>query len=186
MPEAIVTIEDAADIRASLDGDGEAYARIVRRYQQEIGRLLWRFSRDRQVCEELTQDVFVEAYFALRGFRGRSPLGHWLARIATRVGYRHWQSERRRREAVTLPEDLVSSSGTPEALTPAQAAEVLHATLARLPPRDRLVLTLMYLEERSVAEVAALTGWTKTMVKVQAHRARNRLRKLIDPQEPDA
>ncbi|MBI4579272.1 MAG: sigma-70 region 4 domain-containing protein [Planctomycetes bacterium] len=65
-------------------------------------------------------------------------------------------------------------------MQPSEAAELLHFLLAKLPPRDRLLLTLMYLEELPVARVAELTGWTKTLVKVQAHRAKAKLRKLTD------
>jgi len=60
-----------------------------------------------------------------------------------------------------------------------EAAAAVHAVLERMSVRDRLVLTLMYLEECSVAETARLTGWSQTMVKVQAHRARGRLKKLL-------
>ena len=56
----------------------------------------------------------------------------------------------------------------------------MHALLARLPPRDRLVLTLIYLDGCSVAEAAELTGWSQTMTKVQAHRARKKLKKLLE------
>jgi RNA polymerase sigma-70 factor (ECF subfamily) len=52
--------------------------------------------------------------------------------------------------------------------------------LEQLPPRDRLVLTLLYLESRSVAEAAELAGWSESMVKVQAHRARQKLRALLE------
>ena len=56
----------------------------------------------------------------------------------------------------------------------------MHATLAQMAPRDRLVLTLFYLEDCPVAEIARLAGWTQTMVKVQLHRARNRLKKRLE------
>ena len=62
------------------------------------------------------------------------------------------------------------------------AAELVHRMLAELAPRDRLVLTLSYLEQRKVAEVAELTGWSRTMVKVQLHRARKRLAKICEMQ----
>ena len=62
----------------------------------------------------------------------------------------------------------------------AEAGELVHAVLAQLPPRDRLVLTLLYLDECSVAEAAQLSGWSKAMVKVQAHRARKKLKSLIE------
>ena len=61
-----------------------------------------------------------------------------------------------------------------------EAAELLHDLLGRLPPRDRLVLTLLYLEELTVAQAAERAGWSRTMVKVQAHRARKKLRALLE------
>ncbi len=61
--------------------------------------------------------------------------------------------------------------------------EEVAAALEQLAPRDRLVLTLLYLESRSVAEAADLAGWSETMVKVQAHRARKRFRKLLELKE---
>ena len=64
-------------------------------------------------------------------------------------------------------------------LQAAEAAEAVHVMLARLAPRDRLVLTLLYIEQCSVAEAAGLYGWTKTMVKVQAHRAKTTIAEAI-------
>lgn len=185
MDERLVNIDDARDIQGSLDGDGEAYGRLVRRYQDRITGYLWRFTRDRAVCEELLQEVFVQAYFSLPGFKGQSPFAHWLQRIATRTGYRYWKQQRihRSREAAPPPGwDNVASRAS-EDMAPQEAAEFLHALLGQLPPADRLVLTLMHLEERSVAEIADLTGWTKTLVKVRAFRARAKLRKLAERQE---
>ncbi len=62
----------------------------------------------------------------------------------------------------------------------ADAAGQIAAALEQLPPRDRLVLTLLYLEDRSVAEAAELAGWSQTMIKVQAYRARKKVRKLLE------
>jgi RNA polymerase sigma-70 factor, ECF subfamily len=176
--------EDARDIQASIGGDGEAYGRIIGRYQNEIARQLRWFSRERAVCEELVQEVFVEAYFSLPGFRRQAPLLHWLRKIATRVGYRHLKQRRRRRDESTVPlQDWDDLLAAPDAAPPGEAGSALQALLERMSPRDRLGLTLMYLEERSVAEIASLTGWTQTMVKVQAFRARRRLRKLLEQRE---
>lgn len=170
---------DWTEIRAALAGDGQAYGRLVARHQQAIAKYLWRFSRDPQVHDELVQTVFVEAYFQLKSFAGRSPWSHWLQVIATRVGYRHWrlQTRQRQRNGVSLEESTLASGAAPvgDDLAAAEAAAQVHAALAQLPPRDRLVLTLMYLEEKSVAEIAALTGWSQSMVKVQAYRGRHKL-----------
>jgi RNA polymerase sigma-70 factor (ECF subfamily) len=92
------------------------------------------------------------------------------------VGYRYWKSRADAAEHV----DCVATLAAPASQLKAdEAAELLHAMLAQLSPRDRLVLTLMYLEEMPVAKVAELTGWTKTMVKVQAFRAKAKLKKLL-------
>jgi RNA polymerase sigma-70 factor (ECF subfamily) len=171
---------DASDVRACLGGSGEAYGRLVRRHQQAVAIRMRHFTRDAGRLDELVQEVFVEAYFSIRGYRGDAPLSHWLARIATRVGYRFWKAERRRRQAsvVTVPlADWDGAAGEPPG--PHEAAELLHRLLGQLPPRDRLVLTLMYVEGRSVAETADLIGWSRTMVKVQAFRARKKLKAAL-------
>ena len=171
---------DYPDIQATLAGDGTAFKRLVGRYQQEIARRMWRFTRDRQELEELVQDVFVEAYMSLKSFRGTAPFVNWLNRIATRVGYRYWKRQRRQaNQAVALQDwDAIQAKDDTE-LESRESAELLHSLLAQLPPRDRLVLTLLYIEELSVAVAAERAGWSQTMVKVQAHRARNKLRLLL-------
>jgi RNA polymerase sigma-70 factor (ECF subfamily) len=167
-----------ADIAASLGGDGVAYARIVERYQSVIARRMTRFTRDPNAIEELTHDVFVEAYFSLRSYRATAPLEHWLQRIATRVGYRHWK-RMSQNPTISFQEqahDRPLEDGSP---MDDDTADKVAAVLERLPPRDRLVLTLLYLEARSVAEAAEMAGWSQTMVKVQAYRARKKFHKLF-------
>ena len=168
--------QDEADIAASLAGDEEAFARLVRRHTPAVTSLLWRFTRDRGRCEELVQETFVEAFFSLRRYRGRAPLESWLRRIATRVGYRYWRNRDRAGSSVPLAELEVAA---PEAeADPALAAQIVHALLARLPAAERLVLTLLYFDNCDTKEIAARMGWTRAMVKVRAYRARRRLRAI--------
>ncbi len=174
---------DAEDVRLAGQGDGDAYRRLIERHQDHVSKILWRFSRDRGVHEELVQDVFVESYLSLNHYRGQAPFEHWLTRIATRVGYRHWKEKARRRrmEPFDVQEwEKATDADVPQSLEPDQAAELLHRLFEQLTPRDRLVLTLRYLEQCDVIETARRTGWTKTLVKVQTLRARNRLRKLME------
>jgi len=172
---------DWCDIRATLGGDGQAYAHIVRRYQDQITTQMWRLSRRRDDCEQLVHDVFVEAFLSLKHFQGRAPFLHWLRKIATRVGYRYWKQQARARRQATVPlEDWHKSSPADGSVDAAEAASQVHALLAQLPPRDRLVLTLIYLDGCSVAEAAEQAGWSQTMTKVQAHRARKKLKKLLE------
>jgi len=185
-PVLAVDSVDWADIQAALGGSSEAFARLINRYQQAIAAQMWRFSRQPNVFEDLVHDVFVEAYLSLDRFQGRSPFLHWLRKIAVRVGYRHWKDEERRRQQRGLP---LNAAVTVAAVTVAAAEDDANAAdtlarvqgaIARLGPRDRVVITLIHLEEHSVATTAGLLGWSETMVKVQAFRARRKLKKMLN------
>ena len=172
---------DASDIAATLSGDGEAYRRLVLRYQEIISQQMCRFSRDASVREELVHDVFVEAYMSLRSYRGSAPWLHWLRKVAIRVGYRYWSSRKSFAKEITLPENAWEHlRGTiPNPVESIAATEIVYALLALLTPPDRLVLTLLYVDGCTMAEAADLAGWTFIGAKVRAFRARNRLKKLI-------
>jgi RNA polymerase sigma-70 factor (ECF subfamily) len=175
---------EADDIRCSRNGDSEAYRRLIEANQNYVGQLLWRFSRDKQIHEELVHDTFVEAYFSLHRFKQKAPFAHWLARIATRVGYRYWKKAAARVSELSFEQwDRIAAAGDHDEA--GEAAELLHRLLGQLAPRDRLVLTLRYLDDCDVAETAHRTGWTKTMVKVQTMRAKARLKKLFDQRQKE-
>lgn len=175
---------EQTDLVRSLAGDGEAYARIVARHQAQVARRMRSFTNRPADIEELVQEVFVDAYRSLGRYRGEGPFAAWLASIATRVGYRYWKRRRRRPEVGCddnwwrqLPQQ--ESPHEIDALDPDAAARLVHGLLERLPPRDRLVLLLLYVEGHSLERAAQLAGWSKTMTKVQAFRARRKLRTLL-------
>ncbi|WP_197440424.1 RNA polymerase sigma factor [Polystyrenella longa] len=171
-------------IEGTLAGESEAFAKLVERYQQEMAAQMWRFSRDRNVHEELVQDVFVEVYRSLGSFRYESPLLHWVRKIGVRVGYRYWKQKDRKKEKVSLSQMPYDSTeaNTDQLQSAEQAGNLLHAMLEQLPPRDRMILTLIYWEEHTVEEAAEVTGWSKSLVKVQAFRARKKLKQLLQEQ----
>jgi RNA polymerase sigma-70 factor (ECF subfamily) len=174
---------DWSDVVASRNGDEDAYARLVRRYEKPITSLLWRFTRDPAQCEELVQQVFVDAYFSLKTYRGDAPLLHWLRRIATRTGYHFWRDRDREPAETTLPDsDILEQieAAQDDDIDPAEAAAVLQALLARLNADDRLVLTLMYFEECGTQEIAERMGWSRAKVKTQALRARRKIKEIAD------
>lgn len=179
--DSTITLHTAEmeDIRQSQNGDADAYRCLIERHQAAVGKLLWRFTRDRTEHEELVQQTFVEAYMSLSGFRAEAPFAHWLARIATRIGYRFW-SRTRKNKAVVLSDEVWDHLAQPEsdAVNVQEAADLVHRLLAQLPPRDRLVLTLRYLEQCDIAQTAYRLGWTQTRVKVQSHRAIAKLKKI--------
>lgn len=173
---------DMSTVDAARSGDENAFRQLLEHYQPTISKQMRRFSRDPDLVETLVHDVFVEAFMSLESFTGRSPFEHWLRKVAVRVGYRHWKTEARdKRRLAQLRDTHKLAPQFFEAPTAAiDAHEQLHTVLALLGPRDRLVLTLLYWDGLSVAEAAQLAGWTQTMVKVQAHRARRRLKNLLE------
>jgi len=172
--------KDIEDIKASLEGDGHAYRRLVVRYQNTVATQMRRFSRDAGVLEELVQEVFVQAYQSLKSYNGHAPFLHWLRRIATRVGYRYWKKEHRRMlRETSLEESGIEIPVEPKIISHFEASETLHRLFAKMAPEDRLVLTLFYVDECTTNEIAAQTQWTRTGVKVRLYRARNKLRALL-------
>jgi RNA polymerase sigma-70 factor (ECF subfamily) len=171
---------DIDDLARSLLGDGEAYGRLVARYQVPIARRMRAFARQPQLIEELVQEVFVEAYYSLGRYRGDGDFGAWLSRIATRVGYRYWRRRDCSRETGYQTDWWRGIPDAPiEELGPSRAAELVCTLLDQLPPRDRLVLQLLHVDGHGIAEAARLSGWSQTRVRVQAFRARAKLRTLL-------
>lgn len=172
--------EDTRDIAGALRGDESAFASLVRRYESGVYAQMCRFSRDPGTCRELVQDVFVEVYLSLKSYRGDAPFVHWLRRIATRVGYRYWGRETRQRRLRDAMQQVVQGGGGTRQESPSDAADLLFEILSHLEQKDRLVLTLYYFEGCASGEIAGRMGWSETLVRVRMHRARHRLRKLVE------
>ena len=172
---------DQIDIKATLNDDREAYGRLVRRYETQVSKLMWRFSQDPGMCEELVQEVFVEAYFSLKSYRGEAPFVHWLRRIGTRVGYRFWKNQAKEKSHFSLTDfDGIETEEGEDSIDAEAASRILHSLLGRLPQADRLVLTLMYFESWSTQEIADHMGWNRAMVKMRAYRARKKIKDIAE------
>lgn len=176
---------DIADVAACRHGDEQALRRIIDRNQAHVAAIMWRFTRDRILHAELVHDVFVQAYLSLHTYRAEAPFAHWLSRVALRVGYRHWRQAKRDAELERSVAEQWRHASPAEETSSIEAADLLHRTLALLPPRDRLVLTLRYVEDKSIEETAGLLGWSRSMVKVQVWRARAKLQRILSNLEGD-
>jgi len=171
---------DKIDIESCLSGNKNAYEAIIRRHQQRIIRLMWRFCREQRTCEELVQEVFVQAWLCLQDYRGDAPFDHWLSRLATFVGYRYWKMQAAEKKHLS-PEPAEFAATQPESEQDlAAVAALIHSLLQRLRPDDRLILTLMYFEQCTIKEIARRMSWTQTSTKVRAFRARKRLKELAE------
>jgi RNA polymerase sigma-70 factor (ECF subfamily) len=173
------TSSDAELIQGTLRGDERAFAELAGRHKTRVFGLASRFAHNSADLEDICQEVFIQAFFKLRQFRGDSPFEHWLLRIATFKCYDYLR-RRKRDSGLEALSESEGENATARPAAPNANLERLDAALAQLSAKERLVITLLEIEDRSVQEVAALTGWSAANVKVRAFRARGILRKLLE------
>ena len=174
--------EDASLVAAVLAGDDDAFGELVRRHKGRVFGLATRFARDGHEREDLCQEIFVQAYRKLRDFRGEAPFAHWLGRLAVRRCYDLLRrTARERRSSVPLDGDfdLIADPVPGREEAAREAREILVRALAALSAEDRLVITLLELEDQPVREIAAATGWSEANVRTRACRARVALTDIL-------
>jgi RNA polymerase sigma-70 factor (ECF subfamily) len=175
-------------IRAVRGGDVEAFESLVVKYQPRVFATARRYARREDEVADIVQEVFAKAFHKLGSFRGEAPFEHWLMRMAVRTCYDFLRGHQRNREHSLTdladderdwlerfhasPEDTREDSGA--------ARELVWKVLEQLPAPARLVITLLEIEDRTVKEISALTGWSVPLVKVRAFRARAQMRKILE------
>lgn len=165
--------EEARWISASLGGDRAAFEALVKRYERRVFRLARRFFRRPEEIEEVAQETFLTVWRKLGSYRARAPFEHWLTRVCLNCCYARFRKRR--------PEETgVSGVDTPAREHDPSRRLDAERLLASLDPEDRFVLQLLHGEGWSTAEIAEKMGWSRSKVKVRAHRARTRLRKALD------
>ena len=169
-------------IKAVLAGDDEAFSELVRRYKPKVFRLAARFVRDNDELDDICQEAFIKAYQSLKKFRGDAPFEHWLTKIAVNACYDMLRKQSRKRDNVPLDsvDFSIGEPQSPSSSSGSEAWDILKNAFVKLRPEDRLVITLLNLEEKSVRETASLTGWSEANVKVRAFRARKELKRILE------
>lgn len=180
MPEPAASADEAL-VAETLDGKDDAFAELVRRHKRRVFGTASRFARDAHQLDDICQEVFLRAFRNLAKFRGDAPFEHWLARITVSACYDFLRKERRVREQVSLEgHDFdLRDTGVDATLAAGRARELIDFAMRRLSPDERLIITLAEIEERSIREIADLTGWSESNVKVRAFRARQSLKKIL-------
>ena len=179
-----------------VGGDDEAaeaaFEELFNRHRRRVALIGSRFFRQREQIEEIVQESFTKAYFALGDFSNQqeASFAAWIARIAFNSCYDELRRMKRRpemmmsdvseEESVWLKEQLRSEGAESEVEAGAVARDLAGKLLARLSPEDQLVLVMLDVEGFSVDEAARLNGWSASKVKVRAHRARARLRRVLE------
>ena len=170
------------------DNDQEASRSLVEHLYPLVIRIV-RAHLPRRVAEEdLAQEVFIKMFTRLAQYQGAVPFPHWVSRIAVTTCIDHLRSQKRRpefrwadlSETETDVLEAVTTNESDVAPDDAYSAkELVHKLLESLSPDDRLVIQFLDLEQKTIAEIAALTGWNQSLIKVRAFRARRKLQKLF-------
>lgn len=168
--------DDAPDVALALEGDSEAFGRIVRRRETRLVSLAYRLAGDRTLAEDLAQMAFVQAYRSLAKWRGEGPFAAWLTRLALNVI--RGELRRTRLDAIALAD--APEPGTAPEEPEGERDPALRRALAALPAIYREALVLYYFEDADVARAARTLGVSEGTVKARLSRGRALLREALE------
>jgi len=178
---------EAELIAAVLKGDTASFEPLITKYSPRVFATARRYARRDSEVEDIAQEVWMKTFQKLSSFRGEAPFEHWLMRLTVRTCYDFLRGHQRNRETAFTElsesesdwlERFVSSPESTSENADA-AKQLIERVMEKLSPPARLVITLLEIEDRSVKEIAQLTGWSVALVKVRAFRARAEMRKIL-------
>ena len=184
-------VTDDTLVAAALAGDEDAFGKLFERHRRQVARIAGRFFSHVEQIEEIIQDSFTKAYFALSTYHGTHAASFkaWLGQITVNSCYDQLRRTQRRppqsfiditdSESHELGTQLRAAGASADVERAMISRDLAAKLLSRLSAEDRLVLTLLDVEGFSVAEIAEMTGWSISKVKVRAHRARAHLRRIL-------
>ena len=181
-------LDVAALVAAALRDDDEAARELVRHLYPLVARLV-RSHRPRRAAEEdLCQMIFIKMFQKLPQYSGAVPLEHWVSRISINTCLNQIAAEKARpelrradlsEEQEAVVDNLAATTDELGADQQLASRDLVAHLLDALKPAERLVIDMLYLQQRSVAEIGKLTGWTTALVKVRAFRARQKLKQQL-------
>jgi RNA polymerase sigma-70 factor (ECF subfamily) len=176
-------------VQAALAHDDHAAGELVRRLYPLVAKIV-RSHRPRRTSEEdLCQMIFIKVFQKLNQFSGEVPIEHWVSRVAVNTCLNQIAFEKARpelrnadlsEEEQAVIENLASS---PDELAPDRqlaSRQLVEHLLTFLKPAERLAIDLLYLQQRSVEEIRQITGWSTSLIKVRAFRARRKMKDQLN------
>ena len=177
---------DRALVDTVLANRPGAFERLVREHQGLCWHIIQRMVRNPEDTRELCQDTFLRVHQCLHQYRGESALKSWIGRVAYTIALRHLQHKRipladaHDDDGAPLVETVADGFDLEAAWADAETAQQLHRAIEALPPLQRTVLTLYYLEENTIPEIAHITGLASGTIKSHLFRSRLRLREALE------
>ena len=163
--------------QCALADNRDAFGRLVEAYQPRVRRFLLNLtSGDEMLTDDLAQETFIKAYVGIRSFKGMSSFGTWLYRIAYNEFYNHIRKHHeehveditRMGEVSTADSDAIDASMT------------VQEALMRLGDNERVAITLFYIEDQPLKQVAKIMQMPEGSVKSLIHRGKGKMRQFID------
>jgi RNA polymerase sigma factor (sigma-70 family) len=174
-------------VDAVLANRAGAFERLIREYQGLCWHIIQRMVRNPEDARELCQDTFLRVHQCLHQYRYESALKSWIGRVAYTIALRHLQHKRiplaepvDDGDGYSLIENVGDGFDLEAACADEEAVQHLHAAIETLPPLQRTVLTLYYLEETSIPDIARITGLASGTIKSHLFRSRLRLRGVLE------
>jgi RNA polymerase sigma-70 factor (ECF subfamily) len=174
---------DRPIIERVLGGETEAFAVLIRRHQQLVFAVAMSMVKQEADARDVVQQAYVSAFTGLHCFRGEALFSTWLCRIVVNQSLKVIRRKRPEwLEEQTELKETETANASLAKLRREDLRTLIQTVLEQMPPREAVVLQLFYLEEQSVKEVAANTGFTPNHVKVLLSRARKRFYLIITRQ----
>lgn len=168
-----------------IGGDTSAFGYFVDQYQDLAVTIAFRLCRNRQDAEDIVQNAFVKAFHNLHTFRATSKFSTWFYRIVYNTAITEVRSRKMTYDVDNMQlaetSDTFVDWGAIQTIERKERESMLESAMQKMPPDESLLLSLYYLEENSVKEIADIVGLTDSNIKVKLHRARKRLAALLEP-----
>lgn len=183
--------DDLTVIKQVMRGEVDDFERLLRKYSVRVMTSVGRKIPSEDV-ELVAQDVFLSAFRSLGTYEAVQPFEHWLARIVRRRCCDYWRERERRSRTETVSMDEPEHSGVDFAISGEarkrmigehdreDVAAAVHWALGKLNAEDRALMEAVYFEDVPLKEMAATLGWSLVKTKVRAHRARYKLREIME------
>ena len=187
------TFETAACLERVRNRDEGAARLLVEHLEPLVAKLVQAHLPRSDEVEDLMQEVFLKLFSRLDQYRGAVPFEHWVSRLTVNTCIDRLRAQRRRpvcrwsdlTEEQQAALNNVATENPDSSGRDALAWEVLERLLASLAPAERLVIQMMDLEQKTIAEVGAVTSWNSAVVRIRAFRARQKLKALYQKIEAE-
>lgn len=174
-------------VQKSQKGDEEAYGVLVERYKRKVFNMAYSLTLNRDVADDLAQEVFIKAYYALPKFKHKAAFSTWLHRITiNRV--RDYLRSASRMKQVSLEDTLREVPAHKDEMLQRERNEelarrktIVHKAIAALPEKYRIILSLRDIQGLSYEEISRVLDISPGTVDSRLHRARKILKKKIKP-----